>query len=167
MHRFQGRCRLFNSPYPGLLGSNGLACQEDEGYADDGVELGEDGEHQGVTEHLVALGHGGDAVGADLTLTDAREEAGEAAGDAGTEHGAGLDGGDFGGEQAEDVLAEEESGEAVQTLGAGHGREGESVTEYLGVLLQSSDGGVAGDCYSVGAADARQSYHDCDAQIGD
>lgn len=93
MHRFQGRCRLFNSPYPGLLGSNGRAGHVNESHAHDGVELGEHGEDDGVTEEVaVALCHTGNTVGADLSLTDTREETSKTAGETCTEDRSGLKG---------------------------------------------------------------------------
>ena len=65
-----------------LLGSNSLASQEDQGKADDGIELGEHDQHQGVTEYFVTLSYCGDTIGANLTLTNTREKASQAAGDA-------------------------------------------------------------------------------------
>ena len=62
---------------------------------EDRVELRESGVDQGVGEHVVALGHADDTVGADLALADGGEQAGGAHGDADAEaegpaDGAGL-----------------------------------------------------------------------------
>ena len=144
-----------------LLCGHGATCHVDEGYGHDGVELGEDGEDDGVAEEVaVTLGNACDTVGTDLTLTDAREEAGEAAGESCAEDGGRLDGSGFGSEQVEHVLAHVEACEAVEALCAGKGGQHEGITEELAVLLQAADGSVACDGYTISATDAGEADHD-------
>ena len=142
----------------------GLPHEEDAGEGYDGVELGEHGEDEGLAEDVVALGNAGDAVGADLTLTDGREEAHEAEGEAAAQHGGCLEGGDVGAEQAGHVGKDEVAGEAVQALRAREGGEDDEVTELVD-LLEGADGGVARDGDAEGAADSRKSNHQGYAQI--
>ena len=59
--------------------------------AEDGVEFRESGVDQRVGEHVVALGHAHDTVGADLALTDGGKQTGNSDGDADAEaEGAGY-----------------------------------------------------------------------------
>ena len=161
-------CAESNDSWAVSLCGNGAACHVNEGYADDSVEFGEHGEDDGVTEEVaVALGNAGDTVGTNLTLTDAGEEASEAASQTSTEDGGSLNSCGFRSEQVEHVLAHVETSEAIQTLCAGESRQHEGVTEELAVLLQAADSSITSDGYSVGAADAGQTYHDCYANVGD
>ena len=76
------------------------------------VEFRKGGVDQGIRENIVALGNAHDTVGANLTLTDAGDQAGEAHAGAHTE--AEGSGNGAGGEFAQQ---NEEGDEAVDTLG--------------------------------------------------
>ena len=102
-----------------------------------------------------------------MTLTDTREEASEAASQTSTENSGCLDGCGLRSKQVEHVLTHVETSETVQTLSAGESRQHEGITEELAVLLQTADSGITSDGYSVGAANAGQTYHDCYANVGD
>ena len=141
-----------------------LAHEEDAGEGYDGVELGEHGEDEGLTEDIVTLCDAGNTVGAHLTLTDGREEADKTEGKSATQHGCCLERGDVGAEQARHVGKNEVTGKAIQTLRAGKGGEDDEVTELVD-FLQGANSGVARDGDAKGAANSRKTNHQGYAQI--
>ena len=139
-----------------------VCCQNENEQAEDGVELGEHGEHHCRTESVVTCADSANTVGTNLSLTDGAEESHEAKSQTYTEDGASCGHCDFG---CHFRVQHEEADETVQTLRRGQSGQAHVGTASGRVLLESTDSGITADGYAIGTSDTRQGYAKCYTQI--
>lgn len=144
---------------------NGLecvGCQNQYQEAEDSVELGEYGQYHGCTESIVTCTDGADTVSTNLSLTDSREQGNQTQCQTYTEDSTGRTHSDVGSNL---TVQHEETDESVQTLRRGKCGKTHVRTAGGGILLESADGGISADSYTVSTTDTRKGNTKGYAQI--